>query len=126
MTPQRIRVVTHPPLAPLRAWIPLTGTGNSNSNSNNLSTIEQLAQSVGKMLGEHRRLEVELQGGSHVLRGQGEGEEADWSKGTTTTGFALLNDSPLSVLDPVGFLFLSGSDSVNNTDTFQFDRPTIS
>ncbi|BGP61992.1 hypothetical protein NBRC10512v2_003318 [Rhodotorula toruloides] len=68
--PQRIRIVTHPPLAPLRAWLPLPHGGGSG-------TVADLLHGVQGLMKDDRALEAELQ------------------------GFALLPDSPLSVLDPV-------------------------
>ena len=52
--PQRIRVVSHPPLPPLRAWLPLGGAG--------MSTIAHLSATVANMLGTRQELEIDLQG----------------------------------------------------------------
>ncbi|BGP24132.1 hypothetical protein JCM10295v2_003039 [Rhodotorula toruloides] len=68
--PQRIRVVTHPPLAPLRAWLPLPQGGGPG-------TVADLLASVQGLVRDDRAFEAELQ------------------------GFALLPDSPLSLLDPI-------------------------
>ncbi|ORY78927.1 hypothetical protein BCR35DRAFT_304964 [Leucosporidium creatinivorum] len=64
--PARIRVVSHPPLPPLRAWLPLTGK----------HTVGDLEPSLLNMLKGVQAIEFELQ------------------------GFALLKESPCSILDP--------------------------
>ncbi|KAK4698032.1 hypothetical protein P7C70_g8118, partial [Phenoliferia sp. Uapishka_3] len=63
----RIRIVSHPPLTPLKAWLPIPSP---------TSTIQQLAATVSAMLGGVQ-IELELM------------------------GFALMLESPCSILDPV-------------------------
>ncbi|GAA6040386.1 hypothetical protein NBRC10512_001354 [Rhodotorula toruloides] len=53
--PQRIRIVTHPPLAPLRAWLPLPHGGGSG-------TVADLLHGVQGLVRDGRALEAELQG----------------------------------------------------------------
>ncbi|GAA5863033.1 hypothetical protein JCM1840_002445 [Sporobolomyces johnsonii] len=73
--PQRIRIVTHSPLAPLRAWLPLPTA--SSSRDGGPPTVRDLVGVIKGMLkAEREEFEVELQ------------------------GFALLEDSPLNMLDP--------------------------
>ncbi|GAA5926159.1 hypothetical protein JCM3775_005219 [Rhodotorula graminis] len=71
--PARIRVVAHPPLAPLRAWLPLP-----------LPTSLHRAPVVADVLAAVSRL---LQGRTDIA--------------CEIQGFTVLTDSPLSVLDPV-------------------------
>lgn len=53
--PQRIRIVTHPPLAPLRAWLPLP---------HGAATVADLLDSVAGLVRGGTALEAELQGES--------------------------------------------------------------
>ncbi|GAA5977960.1 hypothetical protein JCM5350_006280 [Sporobolomyces pararoseus] len=71
--PARIRIVSHPPLAPLRAWLPLP---TFSTRTNEPATVRDLLETIKGMLRTSDEIEIELQ------------------------GFAVFENSPLSILDP--------------------------
>lgn len=57
--PARIRIVAHPPLGPLRAWLPLPTFSPSTHEA---ATIKDLLQSLRAMLRTSSAVTVELEG----------------------------------------------------------------
>jgi len=57
--PARIRVVSHPPLAPLKAWLPLP---TFSTRTNEPATVRDLLDTVRGMLRTGEELEFDLQG----------------------------------------------------------------
>lgn len=82
--PLRIRVVSHPPLPPLRAWLAIPSA---------TATVSELAALAKKMLGGATEVELELQG-----------EQARLAAGlhTLTVGMGRLHSLPRVTLRDAG------------------------